>query len=164
MLKFRPFAASDVPLMFEWLSREHVKEWWDDGDDTLEKVARHYGTAEEDVERFILLHVDGGEVPIGYFQCYSCADGSIGIDQFIGEEDFINRGVGTRAVSAFVEMIRSRFDPPFIILDPEPTNTRAVRCYEKVGFEHYATEHQSNGKTAHMMRIARPDRERRVLS
>lgn len=37
MLKFRFFTTDDLPLMLEWLSKEHVKEWWNDGDDTLEK-------------------------------------------------------------------------------------------------------------------------------
>ncbi len=71
MLEFRPLVNTDFPLMLEWLSREHVKEWWDDGDDTLEKVARHYGRSEEGLERFILLDVHNGDKkPIGYFQYY----------------------------------------------------------------------------------------------
>ncbi|MGI8811166.1 MAG: GNAT family N-acetyltransferase [Pyrinomonadaceae bacterium] len=157
MLEFRPLVNTDFPLMLEWLSREHVKEWWDDGDDTLEKVARHYGRSEEGLERFILLEVHNGDKkPIGYFQYYAFEDGSIGIDQFIGEETHINRGIGSAAVTAFVEIIKRRQDPPYILLDPHPANARAIRCYEKAGFEHYATEQDENGKTAFIMRIGRP--------
>ncbi len=29
--------------LLRWLSEENVKEWWNDEDDTLEKVALHYG-------------------------------------------------------------------------------------------------------------------------
>jgi hypothetical protein len=32
ILSFRPLAADDLPSLLEWLSKEHVKEWWDDGD------------------------------------------------------------------------------------------------------------------------------------
>ena len=41
--------------MLEWLSKEHIKKWWNDGDDTLEKVAIHYGEKSGDVKRFILF-------------------------------------------------------------------------------------------------------------
>src|SRR4051812_45524932 len=106
MLKFRSLTPDDFPLMLEWLSKEHVKKWWDDGEDTIEQVAQNYGEEEEGLERFILVEVlDGGERPIGYFQHYQMPDGSIGIDQFIGEEHYINRGVGTQAIRMFIEMI-----------------------------------------------------------
>src|SRR4051812_22419702 len=104
--KFRPLTPTDFPLLLDWLSRPHVREWWDDGDDTLEKVAQHYGVEEEGLGRFILLAVEEGhEKPIGYFQHYLAPGGSIGVDQFIGEDDYLNRGVGKEAISLFVEMI-----------------------------------------------------------
>jgi len=154
MLKFRLLTSDDFPLLLEWLSKEHVKEWWDDGDDTLEKVARHYGEAEEGLARFILFEVEkGGEKPIGYFQYYCVPDGSIGIDQFIGEEDYINRGVGEKAIRMFTEMIMREHEPTSIILDPAPDNKRAIRCYEKVGFKHYETKQTEDGHLAYMMRF-----------
>jgi RimJ/RimL family protein N-acetyltransferase len=144
---------ADFPLLLEWLSKEHVKQWWDDGEDTLEKIAQNYGE-EKDLERFILVTPEaGGEKPIGYFQHYLVPDGSIGIDQFIGEEDYINRGVGTKAIRLFVEMIMRRHKPTSIILDPSPDNKRAIRCYEKVGFRYYETLEAVEGGLAHMMRL-----------
>lgn len=154
MLKFRLLAADDFPLLLEWLSKEHVKQWWDDGDDTLLKVARHYGEQEEGLDRFILIEAkESGEKPIGYFQFYLVPDGSIGIDQFIGEEDYINRGVGTKAIRMFVEMIMRERQPTGIILDPSPENKRAIRCYEKVGFKYYETKQGIEGGLAYMMRL-----------
>lgn len=155
-LRFRPLTSDDFPLMLEWLSKAHVKEWWDDGEDTIEKVARNYGEDEEGLERFILIEIrEGVEKPLGYFQHYLCPDGSIGIDQFIGEEDYLNRGVGTQAISLFVEMIMREHQPPRIILDPSPDNRRAIRCYEKVGFRHYETKAGVEGGLAYMMRLER---------
>ena len=153
MFRFRPLAADDFPLLLEWLSKEHVKQWWDDGDDTLEKVARNYGEEEALLERFIFVEsYESGEKPIGYFQYYLVPDGSIGIDQFIGEEEYINRGVGTKAIQIFVEMIRRERKPTSIILDPSPENKRAIRCYEKAGFKHYETKIGEEGP-AYMMRL-----------
>lgn len=153
MLGFRPLAADDLPLLLEWLSKEHVKQWWDDGDDTLEKVAHHFNEPEPLLERFILIgSSESGEKPIGYFQYYLIPDGSIGIDQFIGEEEYINRGVGSEAVRMFVEMIMREHKPSSIILDPSPENKRAIRCYEKAGFKHYETKAGEEGP-AYMMRL-----------
>ena len=154
MLKFRPLTPDDFPLLLEWLSREHVRQWWDAGEDTPEKVARNYGEEEEGLKRFILVEAEeSGEKPIGYFQHYHVPDGSIGIDQFIGEEDYINRGVGTKAIRMFVEMIMREHEPASIILDPSPENKRAIRCYEKVGFRYYETKEGVEGGLAYMMRL-----------
>lgn len=144
----------DFPLMLDWLSKEHVKQWWNDGDDTLEKVATHYGGESGDVVRFILVEADeDSDKPIGYFQYYFAPDGSIGIDQLIGEEDRINKGVGEKAIRMFIELIMERHKPTRIILDPSSDNKRAIRCYEKVGFKHYATEKTEDGHWGYMMQL-----------
>lgn len=154
MLEFRPLTPDDFPLLLEWLSKEHIKEWWDDGDDTLEKIARHYGEEEKGLGRFILVATDEeGESPIGYFQHYSVSEGLMGIDQFIGEEAYLGRGIGTRAIRMFVEMIARMHQPTAIILDPSPENSRAIKCYEKAGFRHYETRRTAEGRLAHMMRL-----------
>lgn len=154
MFAFRRLTAEDFPLMLEWLGREHVKEWWDDGEDTLEKVAFHYGEKDTEAEKFILFETDGGK-PIGYFQYYFADDQAIGIDQFIGEEDYLNRGVGTRAIIEFIRMIFKKDRPPRVFLDPSPDNKRAIRCYEKVGFVHYEIVVNDDGERAYMMQIDR---------
>jgi aminoglycoside 6'-N-acetyltransferase len=154
MLSFRALSATDFPLMLAWLSSDHVKQWWDDGDDTLEKVALHYGAEEPDVARFILIKsTEAEERPIGYFQYYIVSQETIGIDQFIGEADHINQGIGTTAIRLFLERIVMRHKPQQVIIDPHPENQRAIRCYEKVGFVYYAIEKKESGESAYMMRL-----------
>lgn len=154
-LIFRPLTATDFPQMLQWLLQPHVKQWWDDGEETLEQVAAHYGDREDGVVRFILWQIGNQhERPIGYFQSYPLADGSVGIDQFIGGPDCINRGLGTIAIAQFVALIRQRYGPVPIVLDPEPDNARAIRCYEKVGFRHDKTCAGHKPHTlAYMMRL-----------
>lgn len=154
VLSFRALKTSDFPLLLIWLSHDHVKQWWNDRDDTLEKVAQHYGAEEPDVTRFILIEsTAAGEIPLGYFQYYIVSKAIIGIDQFIGEADRINKGIGTTAIKLFLEMIIAKHKPQQIIIDPHPENQRAIRCYEKVGFVHYATELREKGESAYMMRL-----------
>ena len=44
MLSFSPLEKPDHSVLLEWLQLPHVKEWWDDGNDTLEKVSTHYSS------------------------------------------------------------------------------------------------------------------------
>jgi RimJ/RimL family protein N-acetyltransferase len=154
MLSFRPLRVTDFPLLLTWLSTDHVKQWWNDRDDTLEKIALHYGAEEPEIARFILIEWNEmGERLLGYFQYHIVSQEIIGIDQFIGEADCINKGIGTAAIKLFLEMIVTRHNPQQVIIDPHPENRRAIRCYEKVGFLYYATELKENGKSAYMMRL-----------
>ena len=75
-VQFRKLNDSDLELMFHWLNLPRVKEWCNDGDDTIEKVVAHYFDSNENVERFILESEEGKAD--GYFQCYSLDE--IGID------------------------------------------------------------------------------------
>lgn len=157
MLSFRPLNVTDLPLLLTWLSQDHVKQWWNDGDDTLEKVTLHYGGEEPDVARFILIEsTEAIDRPIGYFQYYIVSQDVIGIDQFIGEPDRINQGIGTASIQLFLETIVASYQPEQIIIDPHPDNKRAIRCYEKVGFIYSGMEVDENGKPAYMMRLHQP--------
>jgi aminoglycoside 6'-N-acetyltransferase len=60
-------------------------------------------------------------------------DGTRGIDQMIGEPDMIERGHGSAFIRAFIEDVLAA-GAPRVVTDPDPTNARAIRCYEKAGF------------------------------
>ncbi len=153
---FRPLTPADYPLLLEWLQRLHVKEWWDDGDDTLDKVAAHYGD-EDDTARFLLLETDatGAVQPLGYFQYYLEPEDTVGIDQFLADAGRLGQGLGTQAVQQFCALVIAQRNPRRLILDPDPANGRAIRCYEKAGFRHYATVRTDEGEWAYMMQIER---------
>jgi aminoglycoside 6'-N-acetyltransferase len=137
--RFRPLATADLPLLRRWFGEPHVREWWDDPDNSIadiEQAMRDPGT-----EPFIVL-LD--ERPIGYQQCYDPhaeADhpyqdqlrGTRGIDQFIGEPDMLGCGHGSRFIRVFVEGLFAQ-GAPRVVTDPDPANARAVRAYMKAGF------------------------------
>jgi aminoglycoside 6'-N-acetyltransferase len=138
--EFRPMTAADLPLVLHWLKQPHVVEWWGD---THEQFALVSGDLEvEAMEQFIVAL---GDRPFAYIQCYDPMvwpdnglgehpGGTRGIDQFIGEPDMVDRGHGSAFIRAFIE--RTLADgAPRIITDPDPANARAVRAYEKAGFE-----------------------------
>jgi RimJ/RimL family protein N-acetyltransferase len=156
MISFQPLTPADHPLLLSWLQKPHVKAWWDDGDDTLEKVAQHYGS-EAGTERWFIFFQPSESAPpepIGYIQSYQEDEDGIGIDLFLGEERYLDRGIGTQALQAFIQQVRDQVRPAYFVIDPDPANARAIRCYEKVGFRHYATVLNEEGKPAYMMRLA----------
>lgn len=152
MISFRPLVEDDFELLLEWLQRPHVKEWWDDGDDSLEKVRHHYSRDPDEMKRYILLYPDD-HTPSGYFQYHIKPDGTIGIDQFLADPKSLDKGLGSASVSQFLQMICEKHSPRRIVIDPEPDNLRAIRCYEKVGFRYYETVQDDTEKLAYMMEI-----------
>jgi aminoglycoside 6'-N-acetyltransferase len=82
--------------------------------------------------------------PFAYLQCYdltawnsgfgSHPAGTRGIDLFIGEPGMIERGHGPALIRCFVDD-RLQKGAPRIVTDADPANRRAVRAYEKAGFE-----------------------------
>ena len=62
------------------------------------------------------------------------AEGTYGIDQFIGEPDFLGKGLGTEIIKRFCDLLFKQYGAIEIIADPKPGNLRAVRAYEKAGF------------------------------
>lgn len=157
MLLFKPVTSDDFPLLLGWLAKPHVKEWWDDGDDTLEKVAQHYGAPSATTKRFIIIQHDAlgtrGEHAVGYLQYYLLADNGAGIDVFIGEEHLLGKGLGPQIIHAFLELLVTHHNPAYILVDPSPSNERAIRCYEKIGFRYDATVATNDGKQAYLMKI-----------
>ncbi len=152
-INFEPLKEKDLPMLLEWLLREHVKEWWDEGEDTIEKVRTAYAP-EVGVSRYVMFvkySPNEGRRAAGYFQHYKAGNDVVGIDLFIGEPDLINIGLGTEALKRFVLLISERESPAKIVLDPDPENLRAIRCYEKAGFRHYETVRSSDGKESYMM-------------
>jgi RimJ/RimL family protein N-acetyltransferase len=140
--KFKPLQETDLDLLCRWLDKPHVKEWWNDSL-THEEIKDKYRERIDSntVAPFIAYCNDQ---PIGFIQYYYAnkidngwwpdqIEGTVGIDQFIGEEELINRGYGTRMIRSFNKILLENPDIYKIIADVDPKNLRAIRCYEKSG-------------------------------
>ena len=67
-------------------------------------------------------------------------DGDAGLDLFIGERTYMNRGLGTIILKEFMKRIVFSSDQTSsCIVGPEPNNKRAIRVYEKAGFHYLKT-------------------------
>lgn len=140
---FQPLQEHHLALLCQWLDKPHVKEWWDDHlthDEIKAKYRARIG--DNTVVPFIVYLSDK---PIGFIHYYHAdkvgdgwwpdeTEGTVGVDQFIGEENDINCGYGTKMIRVFTQELFKNPDIKKIITDVDPNNKRAIRCYEKAGF------------------------------
>lgn len=144
-LKVRKLNDNDKHLLVKWLSDSSVLEYYEGRDNAfdLNKVNNVFFDCEEDEVKCI---VEFERKAIGYVQYYKIdkitkenfgySFGNIyGIDQFIGETEYWNRGVGTLLVSSVVSFLYEHEKADKVIMDPQLRNLRALRCYEKCGFK-----------------------------
>jgi aminoglycoside 6'-N-acetyltransferase len=136
---FRPMTTADLPLIQRWLTLPHVREWWGDPDQQYALVSGDLN--EPAMDQYI---VSVANSPLGYLQCYDPTEwnsgfgtqplGTRGIDLFIGEPMMIERGHGSALLRSFADD-RLRKGAPRVVTDPDPVNGRAIRAYQKAGFE-----------------------------
>ena len=56
-------------------------------------------------------------------------------DQFIGDPQYWGKGIGTNFMQMLVSYLFEEKNANAVILDPHTNNTRAICCYQKVGFK-----------------------------
>jgi aminoglycoside 6'-N-acetyltransferase len=155
--QFLPMTAADLPLMRRWLDMPHVITWWGEPDEQFALVS---GDIEHPaMQQYIVV---SGERPIGYIQTYDPVvwpgsglgdhpKGTLGIDQFIGEPDMIGKGHGSAFIRAFTETLIAN-GTPRVLTDPDPGNARAIRAYQKAGFQKSHLVDTSEGVALLMVR------------
>ena len=131
---FRGVTPDDLALLREWQSRPHVRQWWDSpltADELLDTRVR----------RFI---VSMEQSPFAYMQDYTVhgwgehhfsdlPKGSRGIDQFIGEPQFVGKGHGPLFIAQRLTVLFGK-GAPVVATDPHPDNAAAISAYRKAGF------------------------------
>jgi RimJ/RimL family protein N-acetyltransferase len=112
----------------------------------LHDVEAEYGAMIADTTRVqpYIAWMDGRR--LGYIQSYAAMNsgggwwedetdpGVRGIDQSIADAADVGRGLGTGMVRAFVDKLFEDPEVTRVQTDPDPRNSRAIRCYEKAGF------------------------------
>ncbi|WFU33077.1 GNAT family N-acetyltransferase [Bradyrhizobium brasilense] len=155
---FRPMTPADLPQIKQWLALPHVREW---GGDPAEQYALVSGDLDEPAMDQFIVATDGSD--LGYIQCYDLTawssgfgaqpEGTRGIDLFIGEPSMMAGGHGSALIRAFVDD-RLAQGAPRIVTDPDPANARAIRAYEKAGFQKVGMVDTPDGPAQLMARDA----------
>ena len=157
--QFRPMSAADLPMVRHWLETPHVAQWWHDPDEQFALVSEDLDHPAMD--QFV---VTADDRPFAYLQCYdptAWSDnglgthplGTRGMDQFIGEPDMVDRGHGSALIRSFVDALLKK-GTPRVVTDPDPENIRAIRAYEKAGFQKARLVNTPDGRALLMVRNA----------
>jgi len=171
LIEFLPLARSDLPLVREWLSQEHVALWWRDPAESL--AGYEEALAGDDPTDLYLIELDGRR--IGMIQTYLASDhpeweavvqvgeGVAGVDLMIGEPDLVGQGVGPQVLSEFVRtVVFASPDTHACIATVEEANARSWRAFEKAGFRHVrdvVDESEGVGVPHRLMRLDRDAQE-----
>jgi aminoglycoside 6'-N-acetyltransferase len=144
---FTKITKQEMPFLLEWFKAPHVSKWW--------PVPSKNELFEDFLIRIrskntfgYMVNLEG--VPIGYIQYYfinrnfektgswlpGLPENTVGTDQFIGDLNLIGKGLGTEFIKKFLKHL-VQIEPSIttIIVDPDPQNFAAIKCYEKVGFK-----------------------------
>ncbi|MFC0190079.1 GNAT family N-acetyltransferase [Fictibacillus aquaticus] len=146
-LSVRILEKEDAHLLAKWLCDPGVLEFYEGRDNPfdLDRVEREFYNPDEDG---VLCIVEFDGVPAGYIQFYHVtvedrmrfgyedpSEVIYGMDQFIGETELWNKGVGTILVQGMVKYLKDMRRADRVVMDPQTWNLRALRCYEKCGFK-----------------------------
>ncbi|MFS0690693.1 GNAT family N-acetyltransferase [Sporosarcina sp. 179-K 8C2 HS] len=144
---FRELIYEDKFLLAKWLSDPEVLQFYEGRDRPLDlrQVEEDFYGEVDDETRCLILY---DEEPIGYVQFYPVGEEErrvygysdsleilYGMDQFIGEPKYWNKGIGTQLIEMLVAHLLTEKDADRIVMDPQTWNERAIRCYEKCGFK-----------------------------
>lgn len=143
---FRRLSEEDLPLLHEWLQREHVRRWWSKHD-TYEKVAEHYLPAITGTDPTQLYVIELDARAAGLIETYLVSDypeyeaivgtdeGVAGLDLFLADEEQTGRGIGSRVIAEFVrDVVFATPTTRACIAGPDADNGASIRAFEKAGF------------------------------
>ncbi|MGD8189630.1 GNAT family N-acetyltransferase [Brevibacillus ginsengisoli] len=145
----RSLNEKDIPWLVKWLSDPRVLQYYEGRDRVYneEKVRKKfYPNHPEEVPNINRCLVEYEGSPIGYLQFYPLSvemlqryqlptsEAAYGMDQFIGEPDYWNQGIGKMVMDSMIGYLSEELKVKRIIVDPRVSNLRAIRCYEKCGF------------------------------
>lgn len=155
-LSVRMLTEEDAFQLSKWLSDDRVLEYYEGRDrpHDLKLVMKNFFEDRDNITQCIVQY---DRQDIGYIQFYPIENDEkikygykdekevvYGMDQFIGEVDHLNKGIGTQLVKATVDYILRERNANKIIMDPQVWNERAIKCYEKCGFmkKKYLEQHE----------------------
>jgi len=147
-ITFEPLRQEHLPLLYEWLNRPHMREYYQKRPISLSEVEEKFSPrirGEFPTHDHIAIY---SGAPFGKLQCYKNIDHpnyaneinlteGLSIDLFIGEPDMMGRGFGRKMLHDYV--VRVAFplypDESKCFICHELKNIRARACSVAAGFQ-----------------------------
>lgn len=168
-VEFRPFAEDDLPQLFAWLSRPHVRRWYGREPASYPELVAKYGPRAapgSGVDAFV-IRVDGADA--GYIQKYRLGrfpeyrrllgiedDGVAGMDLLLGDEWRCGHGLGPLAIRRFFDQhVLADAGVDACIAGPHEGNLASILAFEKAGFRRWKVAVNERGERECVMRRSR---------
>ncbi|WOO86510.1 GNAT family N-acetyltransferase [Mollicutes bacterium LVI A0039] len=161
-INFSKLKITDIPLIHKWVNTEAVIKGYSYNPTTIEETEQEYIAKINKVDPVEAYLIEVDNVKIGYVQIHRMIDFpkyyteiggddfTAGFDIFIGENEYLNKGYGTKIIYKVLEELI--FSNPHItncIILPTSSNSRAIKAYQKSGFtikEKSRLDNQSDDK------------------
>lgn len=140
MITLRPATIDDLDILNYWDTQQHVID--SDPDDEWNWETELLRSPEWRAQ--LVAELD--KTPIGFVQIIdpyleethywgTVAPNKRAIDIWIGEEQYLNKGYGTKMMQLAIAQCFQPNEVTGILIDPLKSNTDAHRFYERLGFE-----------------------------
>jgi RimJ/RimL family protein N-acetyltransferase len=137
----------DIIIIEQWLQKDYIKKWYDPIDEWINEIKNRNG------EYNFLKHfvVKYNSVKIGFCQYYDCfmakellykvkrQNYTYSIDYLIGEENFLNKGIGKEIIKQLIKKIKTE-NGKEIIVQPDMENIKSNKALLANGFEYKENE------------------------
>lgn len=150
-IELKPLMNKDIPLFDKWLDKEYIKKWFGEKEDWLNEINERNGKYSF-LKHFIVYYNDKAIGYCLYTDCFYLKDleeeehdfkelyGDITeknhtyeIGYLIGEEEYLNKGIGKRIIQLLEEKI-IQIGGKGISADPSEENIISIKALLKNGF------------------------------
>ena len=144
-VRLRPIERDDLPRYVEWFGdpevRRHLLVWLPF---SLAQEERWFESLQGRLERQeeVLLAIDtidGAHIGNVGLHAIDWKNRNAELGIVIGEKPYWGQGYGTDAVHTMLSLAFREMNLHRVFLRVDADNTRGIRCYEKVGFQHEGT-------------------------
>jgi len=156
-ITFRLATINDKSLIWQWWTKPHVIEFWDNSPNMWQNVENYFQGKKNLFDYWIgflgktpfcLLMTSEIEKNLPpddpYFKWVKKNGITMGVDFMIGEEAFLGKGLGHLTLREFSSLLHE-MNVTRLIIDPAETNSRAKHVYQKAGFEIVDTFSRTHG-------------------
>ena len=142
LIKFTD-SVDSYKWMYKWCSEEYVYEWFEQRILSFDEIVNKY-KSKLLTKKQELYFINYNGKKIGFVQIYKYDDRKFDelekynniyeYDIFIGEEEFLSKGIGTQIVDYVNKNIYKNYLADCIVLRTFKRNVRAIKCYQKNRF------------------------------
>ena len=131
----------DFKKIYNWCQEKFVYEWFEQRKLSYDEIVNKYKSKlDKGKQKLFIIKLNNED--IGLIQIYKYEDDlnlkikdAYEYDLFIGEEEYLNKGIGSVIINKINNIIFNEYNADYIILRPFKRNVRAVKCYLKCGFK-----------------------------